>query len=371
MISLIAAALVLPTATIEYETVAKPLPAVLEELSKKTGVEMRASKGFEGDRLVIRVRDAEVLKLREKIAEAVAGKWSEKDGVYTLQRNEAAQEKRLTSALEVRAEEIHKSIDRFPRIGNSVETMAKYHTSGHSYRAAFDIVKQMDLSAMAALPLGYRKVYSTNPTAAQTRITGANETLKAAVSEHNRIADIALNLDVDEPAVGTPQYRGRQALIRKWEGPVLFQISCRPHEFGMTGVARFISGGDVLDVAPLSFNWPTIDPLPLPEGAKPDSPIEFSRNAAGMARLMSINLWDGSTDKVEIEPDVIETLKKPAEIDPLSLHYSEMLLQIGNLASWQIVASVRDEMVPMLPNDKPTLRAALDAVIQSVYVWSS
>lgn len=368
---IVAALLLATSATVDYETVAKPLPLVLAELTARSGVEMRASKGIESDKLVIRVRDADITKLREKIAEAVAGKWSENDGIFTLQRDETSWEKRRMAVLEERVQQIRKSIDRFPRIGNSVETMAKYHSSGHTYRAAHAIVKKMDLSAMSAVPLGYRKVYSTNPTAAQTRITGVYDILREAVTEHNRIADIALHLDVDEPAVGTPQYRARQSLTRIWKEPVLFQLVCRPHDFGMTAMARFISGGEVLDVVPLSFDWPPNDPLALPEDAKPDSTIEFSRNATGMARLMSINLWDGSTDTVEVEPQVIEALKQPTAIDPLSLHYSEMLLQIGGHTRWQIVASVRDEMVPMLPHDKPTLRSALDAVIQLPYVWNS
>lgn len=62
---LLALVIAAPT-SIDYVTIAKPLPAVLKELSELSGVEMRASKAVESDMLVIRVRDAEVAKTPRK-----------------------------------------------------------------------------------------------------------------------------------------------------------------------------------------------------------------------------------------------------------------------------------------------------------------
>ena len=363
--------IVLLSTVVDYETLAKPLPSILTDLSKQTGAEMRASDALRDERLIIRVRTVEVDELRKKIAEAVAGKWTEKEGVLILQADKAVKDARYQAMLERRVTQIKKSFENFPKIGNSIENMGKYHSSGHTYRAAYEIVSKMDLSSMAAVPLGYRRVYSSAPTGAQVRIAGVDSLVKGALDEHNRIVDIALGLDIDEPAVGTPQYRARQALIKKWDGPLTFQLVCGSNEYGLQGMARFLSRGEVLNVVPISFNWTAEPSIPLPDGVDPGATVQLSKPAAGMARLMALNLWDGSTDKVEVDPESVAVLKKPTQFDPLSLHYSEILLEIAKQANWQLIACVRDEMVPMLPDDKPTLRSALDAFTQSPYAWSS
>lgn len=106
MICSLLALVLIPSAVIDYETVAKPLPAVLADLTSLTGAEMRASKAVESDMLVIRVRGADISKLREKIAEAIAGKWTEKEGVFTIQRDVSAEKQRYEGVLKERAGQI-------------------------------------------------------------------------------------------------------------------------------------------------------------------------------------------------------------------------------------------------------------------------
>lgn len=249
--------------------------------------------------------------------------------------------------------------------------MAKFHTSMHSYRAAQVIVKRMDMSALANLNPDYRRVFSTRQTAAQTGIQGVEDAVGAALVEHNRLAEIASTLNVDEPELGSLQYQSRQKLIAKWRGPLTFQIVCRPHDGGLTVMARFIEAGQVLDVLPLWFTFAPEAPISLPDGVNPTALIEFSVATKSMARLMSSNIWDGNSEVIEIDPRAVETLKKPTEVDPLSLTYSVTLLQISKQTHWNLVARVQDEMAPWLPNERPTLRTALDAVTESTYAWHS
>ena len=368
---MLTALLFLAGATIDYQTVAKPLPEVLKELSAISGVEMRASEAVEPDKLVIRVEDVVIETLRTKIAEAVAGKWNEKDGVFTLVRDEALGKKRKEEVLASRTEQIRDSLARFPKVANTEDMMAKWHVSGHSQRAAMRLVGLLDFADMASIPVGYRRVYSTSPTVAQMPIPGADKTLAEEVAEHNRLAEIARNLEVDEPALGTPQYRTRQSLIKDWPSTTTFQFICRPHEGGISGFGRFMSGSDVLDIVLLSFNWVDKKQLPLPETSQPDEFLALSSRNAEVARLMSQDQSDVSNDIIEIDPETVKILKAPTTNDPLSLHYSEMLQVIGQRTEWQVVASVLDEMVPMLPDGKPTLRSALDAITNSTYTWTS
>ncbi|MEO7453206.1 MAG: hypothetical protein ABIV13_00405, partial [Fimbriimonadales bacterium] len=368
---MLAAALILVGSTIDYQTVAKPLPEVLKELSAISGVAMRASTGVEDDKLVIRVDDVEIEILRTKIAETVAGKWSEKDGVFTLWRDEDLVKSRKEAMLASRTEQIRGSLSRFPKIASTEDMMAKWHVSGHSQRAAMRLVGLIDLADMASIPVGYRKVYSTNPTVAQTLIPGANRTLAEEVAEHNRLAERARNLEVDEPALGTPQYRTRQSLIKDWPSTTSFQLICRPQEGGITGFGRFMSGSEVLEIVLLSFNWVDKKQLPLPETSQPNEFLALSPRNTDVARLMSQDQSDGSNDIIEVDPETVKILKTPTTNEPLTLHYSEMLQFIGRRTEWQVVANVRDEMVPMLPNAKPTLRSALDAITNSAYTWAS
>jgi len=46
-----------------------------------------------------------------------------------------------------------------------------------------------------------------------------------------------------------------------------------------------------------------------------------------------------------------------------------MLLELAAKTGWQLVASVRDEMVPELPTDRPTLQEVLDVITSSEQTW--
>src|SRR5687768_8509745 len=100
----------LPT-TIDYSTVAKPLPVVLRELSTLTGEEWRATKALDGELLIVRVEDVSKDDLRKHVADAIVGKWYQDDaGAWVLRPDEAKLRKRSDSIRKSFSKQLEKQI---------------------------------------------------------------------------------------------------------------------------------------------------------------------------------------------------------------------------------------------------------------------
>ncbi len=373
---IIPAVLLLCSPAIDYETVAKPLPIVLEELSKQTGVQMRASKAIEEDRLVIRVRGVDIVRLRDKIAEAVAGNWSEKDGVFTLQRDERLKKRRYDDEVDRRARWLRMETDKFfaslmDYRKQDIEVVTKRHYGTMvNYFFAGAVLKKFDFRELAALPIGSRRVYSTHPTPMQESLPDLSEITAEAVREHNRIAEVAAKVEVDEPPVGSPQAKARQALLRKWVGPLRVVAIARTMGAPQVMVLLVDRDGTVVGTGSALVGQINSKPGPkLPNEVSPNAPIELSRIGRYMASLLSGFGQFGPQNELTAEER--ERLGKPTLHDPLSFHFSELLLGIATAANWQLVAHAADEMVKITDANTFTIRSAIDTVFRESDTWHS
>src|SRR5690348_16065263 len=73
-----------PSAKVTYSTVAAPADRVLQEISKLSGANLKASPQTAHEILVLNVKDVPLADLMKRIAAVTSGEWPEKSGVTWL-----------------------------------------------------------------------------------------------------------------------------------------------------------------------------------------------------------------------------------------------------------------------------------------------
>jgi hypothetical protein len=359
--------------TVDYETVAKPLSAVLADLSTTTGTQLRASKALENELLVMSVRGTDVATLRQKMAAALIGKWSEKDNVFTIQSDEIEARKRGAATQKLIIDAMIEG--RGPRIPARLpaydqKTIEKWATAFAEPRAGAYLcevaLQHLDLAELLSIPFGERRIYSTRPNRWQLPVEGMAEELDAALSFHNDVAAKAAVANVNEPAAGTPQYESRQKLISKWSAPLKVLVIAERDQNSIILMTMVVDGdGKTLrhqsEFLPI---WLPKSQLGIPPNTA--KPITLSKAAKALSDLMSVRGKAAAADgRFVIDADSLDKLRSPFKYDPLSLHFSEQLIGLARNAKWNIVAHVRDEMVGMTMVENPTTDSVVQGLLTS------
>ena len=365
---MLVAALYLATLpTVDYETVAKPLPAVLEELTKLTVTKMRAAKDVSADLLVIRVDDVEIDALRAKIAEAVDGKWTVKSDHLLLERDASAVTRRREAEVKALADALRKEF-----LENKNEKPA--HTDVELNKLAREIdspyvsgwllseaLAKIDPSELASIPLNTRVVYSSRPNRMQKRLAGVEPLLQEALAMHNKFASIANNTEVDEPEVDSWEYMQRRQSLKEWAGPLELILIVENSDNSITPWLKVLGadGREVDSDFENFYPWVAREKPKIPEGPAAAATAVLSKEADAMNTLEVASGLSAITE-IPFDDAFIARLVEPTKNDPLSLSYSEYITEIGRGFDWDVVASVRDEMwIPPPQESGPILVAKL------------
>ncbi len=365
------------TATVDYETVAKPLSAVLEDLSKQTGVEMRASKGLEGDKLVIRVDDAELPKLREKMAEAVAGKWSEKDGVFILQRDDSEvrdrERKQLNTRIGYFTERVEELLAAKPDPASEGEwaVVAKIASANDNFLG--EVLSRVDMERLAQLQFWERITYSDTPTSMQEPVPNLRRVLDDHLANHNaRAKEFAI--DAPEVPVGSQLDRMLAIATHEWSGPLRVVVDAmRGTDFVTIDCSVFDADGVRVDHLATVLSGRRL--FRMPEGLpdfNPSDVVPITPTSREVARVFTNGgvqkMIDGS---FEMTADTFARLARPTQFDPLTFHLSEMIIGLGAGLEMQIVAAVDDRMVGHLQSENITLGSVATYVFYSERMWNA
>ena len=367
---MLAAALVVVGATIDYQTVAKPLPEVLKELSAISGVEMRATEALVGERLVIRVGNAHLDTLRNKIASAVYGKWQKKEETFILSLDEVAakNQERL---------EIDKRIGYFAERTRELKVKSGEPETGpwEWIKADADagdqllgqVLERIDLEALVRLKFWDSVTFSDQPTQMQMPLLNASGILATYLNEHNSIAK-ALQEDMPVSQVGSPENQGLKSAAKTWKGPLRTVVKClKGTDFVHVECSIYDSTGDRVANPSTTLSGRRLFKLPddLPEFVQ-SNPIPISDVAREFARLFASNnqvlMRDGS---FKVSDEAFAVFSTPAKNDPLKNYVSESIIGFANGTGMQIVAAVDERMISHLQSEVPTLGQVASSLFYS------
>jgi hypothetical protein len=361
-----------PQTKLTYETVAVPIERALKEISVKTGLKLEASASLGKPVVVLRVEDAPIEKVLEKLAEVSSGEWTEADGVRRLVRDGARQAREAAEERRIRLEAVRKGIKQFvdgtlnPKAAAQGEVVALPGFSGASdsgSKAVARLLQLLDPSLLASDDPESRIVFSTAPTRTQLPIPGATAAIFAdLVAEHNK-AVLASQKD-------TAPKTAEMEELERWaktflgdrfdpkaveERPVKALLISSGGLFGMgrnLELRLYGADGKVLlsstktlmsdqsELMQMAARVAGREPEPAP--AKDDKAIEFSAATQQLSRIFS-GAMRGEFPALGKELE--EKLTRPDLHDPLSFAPSESLLFAGRHKKLQVVANLPDSIV--------------------------
>jgi hypothetical protein len=100
---------------VTFSTKAAPAKAVLEQLSKLTGVTLLTSPQVANEPLIVRVKDQPLSVLMAKIAEAASAEWQKESNGYRLIRTQARANREMREELAASAAQIKAELDKLAK----------------------------------------------------------------------------------------------------------------------------------------------------------------------------------------------------------------------------------------------------------------
>ncbi len=180
---------------------ASRINTVMEQLTATTGVPLMAAANLRDDVLLVSVKDVTVQQLMAKLAEVENGAWVKQGNGFMLERDLGATKAEASAELATRKDLIKKAIASLPSekfnwsqdqarrlaeetvqvensFNESIKAGERLNSAGIGalaaktpyQRAIIALLKSLDVSKLAQIPLHGRAVFSTNSTRMQWRI---------------------------------------------------------------------------------------------------------------------------------------------------------------------------------------------------------
>jgi hypothetical protein len=366
---------------------AVPGSALMQELSRKTGVYFEALNAAATDRYLVTVRDVPLKQLMDKLAEAETGIWQQfGDNEFRLVRDLKKIEKEQTNERENSIKRFTKAFEKYRKdLGltddfsadkaNEVASNLNHlglppnggSDSNSYWQREGDLEQQLPIQRfikkvmlgftpeqLADMPARTRIVYAVNPTGMQLPLP-ADAT--DAISE----------LDKDQPiweeayakhlaaqagniwASMTTRSRGAQIgdamlAFRKWDDGSDIQVE----------LTLLDARGHILSVSYMNIQQPPDPPRPPSKSTaptkptpppKPETPIPLSEADIEMAMLFKNTDALGTNIRSAVSESIRQVIATPTKVDPLNTFATDIIEGFA-VSRKQNVVAVLDDRIP-------------------------
>lgn len=357
----------------------KPVPQLVEEISAAAHVPLSAPKSFQTDIITVRVRDTSLKDLLDRIATLAAGDWQEKNGGYELIRSREKLQAQERAEFDREVSMFQKGIDKQKKTleslepwndqtarglalaisdlsksrpnGNSIDikswrTMQTLDARAPSGRSITRVVAALDARELANLPMGYRVVFSDQPTRLQRPLPhGVALALKDLVAEQNIWADVAGRF-LSEPQGGI--YSSATWMKKPFDGQlgkVLLCIFKSKNGGGLTANIELLGAdrnGAIITRANQSLNtFDSGESLNIARPMEGDKPIQPNEAEEALSQLFSANRVGGGLPR--LSKGLFEAFQNPERNEPLSLMSGDILVKIAESRNCNLIADQPDE----------------------------
>lgn len=304
MIVPLCAAIALAPQAITYRTTGATASAVVKMLADRTGEKLAVADSLAGEVLVVRVDAVEPEQLRNRIAECLAGKWTDREGTLTLIADGVESDRRRRAAQKAFAERA------LALIAPMREWSAGFEIQTGSI--PLDIFEKLSRAEIESLLPDDRVVYSTNPNTQQRRLPDVSKVIEAQAAEHQLSRPVRVLLVLERSGLSDHvrmTYGGYDEVGRRvgyqMQSLISFEKAAAPSREGKEIAWSAVSS----EIAAHYGNW-------TPQAL--DGTLELSQSA-------------------------IDSLSKPTEIDPLSYGFGEGMLAVADDFGANVVASIGDD----------------------------
>jgi hypothetical protein len=393
------AALALFASPITFEAPAAPLARVLEQLEEATGIAWRARPEMEGRVVFVSVSEVAPADLQQRLAEAAGGRWRDRDGVPTLERDPEADRTRREAILTGRRDGIERLFAEYRKVlerpfdaAEALDLRAQLdlldeaarapgqvpsywherralYMRGPATRAMLRFLFGLPVDELAALPPWSRTVFAADPTRMQRPLgRGAGRVVDEYVREQGvwaaAFAARPWRRDyqiVSDPRNETGALSGRPGLylvVRRGEESSLFNVDL---------MQDGASGPDIL--AQLSVRPDVIELEAEPEALERIPTAEIAWSPAAQA-LLAHAAQDMLGQNPEGPPGVapLGSAARPFVLDPVTHEPADTVigdaLRTWARAGYDVVAALPDVAIVAVlwrpgGTETPTVRGFL------------
>ncbi len=335
---------------ITFSQPAMTLGHLLPKLGEAAGVKMEADKSIKNEVVLVQVKDVAVKDLMAKVAKAACGEWEEQDGKQVLKLNRDQDRAERTADLTSRREQLQQRLSVHAEmlgLGSSSKRLAHY---GDGDQQAYKILALAPVDRIVLLEsdetIAFGYPFSGNQIALPASCLGiANEMLSKSP---NKLPGNLSKVLIKVSRLGD-QIRYEVCLLRN-DGIALARCSA-----SLDPVPEFPE--NLTPAPPRTAKFTLTNPsaaVSLPE--KQRKAIQkiglFSLRGQSMA-WVSIGIGDNMTtayidssfnpkefDKLSNEQE--DSLRKPDEVDPLSIGLGDALSNLGATQNVNLIACLPD-----------------------------
>lgn len=366
---------------LNFEQRAAPVPTVLENLSRASGVRLTSVPAVASEIVVVRVEDATLQSVMDRIARVTSGEWVRDGNGFRLQADTSSRRSEETADIASRAEEIRRAIDELRRAEQNptaaagpletVRVLQRGTGSSAAANAAVQFLSAVDPRLIAQMPDASRIVFSTNPTRMQRPLPGnVNQIVGDLIAAHNRevASRSADSTGPANPVMERLRSMGLFPVNRPIQAPpakVVLAIS--NNGFGVGALvaelklfdqegAVILRGQQLLNLnrgilsTALGNNPAATRPTP-PTFEGEDAPLRFSPETTEFAGVFGRAAAGTTTLSRGLE----EKLLRPDLYDPLAFAPSEGLILSSKAKGWNLVGNLPDSMAGGLAQLEQTL----------------
>ncbi|MFM9873612.1 MAG: hypothetical protein ACKVQS_09140 [Fimbriimonadaceae bacterium] len=366
------------------DAMGRPVDEVANQLGKTSGLVMVAASGIGREPVMMHLEDKTVQQIMDELAYVCDGKWSEKNGAWTLAANTvqteantaevAAVEKALAERKDVvwgadsaksyvqKVNEGREKMKGNVRVGG--DEQAFLHTEGNGLdemggQILTAAMRQLGARTLAGVAVGQRKVWSTNPNQRQIAFPG---NLNQAIQGYRQVVNDVINeAKKNPPGDYGFGWSGDFGIPKEADANIakVNVIAYRSNATIMVGVQLVGSGGeellmvsDQLPVVPIEdkVEQPTESSvIPLSSASLQLVAINANgRSGGGMSMMMMngddvVRLETGRVARnYKLDDGLKKILDNPAKVDFLNLFVGESIHAV--YPESEFVAVVPDQL---------------------------
>jgi len=375
---------------------AAPVPKIVAELSKATGVPMAATMVLGKDIVTIDVHDRPLSEVMERLAKTLDASWKNDKGTFRLNRSDAQSTAQENTERQYREKQIAAEISRSKALRDGTLTLEdakklrqqfeKLREKNPRYsfdpygelsgaismaparRALIRLIAQLDLSEVSLLEPGDRIAYSNKPTHTERQFSFPIEDLLGRfVAEQNVWAEAAGTVSEGGPSrMADDPLDANQAITQSPDRILL--IANRTNSSALVTFSLFLIAGEkTVGTANAWIGTDSIRKMSREMFANaPAAGTKITLSPSSLKILQATKGFGRPAQGPAPGPttDVVDLISHPDKIDPLALVATDGFVSVAAAKHLNLIASLPDELIALnfVPNPSAqTLEGFLQA----------
>ncbi|HWA82905.1 MAG TPA: hypothetical protein VG820_05710 [Fimbriimonadaceae bacterium] len=361
---------------VTFKSTGATVPRLVEQLSQVAHVPMMAPAAFQSDIVAVRVKDAPLKDLLDRIGDLTAGVWEMKPEGYVLVRSSEKLRAEEAAELAYQVGMFQKQIDKQKKALANMQPWTEQEAKSVAFglsdaqkvnqngtfdskawqriqdfdskapggRAIARVVANLQAKDLAALPTDYKIVFSDRPNRLQRPMPDSvMPALKNLVAEQNLWADVAGRIIGDQNGGMYSTAGWMKKAFRGQVGKVLLTVAKSENGGNFNASIELMVAdqkGAVIVRGTQNLNTYGFDEefkMPTPQAGEkeiPPSPFDEA--------VRSVFLGPGDR-KGTLPKALIDQLVNPEKVEPLSIMAGDLLVRMAGVQDTNMVACLPDD----------------------------